>query len=814
MKGERVVAIDWDAALDIVCEADRFMERDGGRIEARQSTVSRLQALLPSLEEITKEKDSGELARLGALLKILKEYTESEPPAWGGVRIRKGFAEKLQKRREEIERLHVAAVCRRAEALRDYALDRKSPLTHTQRQRLLERAIRMVTGLFRDEDEAGGDWPANDHFDRDQACCFIARCYLQRGLMIFPRGMHLPPKKVEAFLKAVEWTEKCDKTSTERHRTVLQIAPHGDPYEVVRKAVEEAGLLEAVVALSEDEWSPKSVEDWEVAEHILRNGMADDRLIESLKQFVQRKVSARSNPRVCLLQARAASDLGERKAMIKALEELVPRLAATPFSLPLWDDAVHLLMTLKPEERGNLALQCFESCLIQEERTVLPVKLRWYWARLRDLYALAFSDARKSGKLLDAVRVADSLKSRPTIREHAFSETLSNSDADYSDLLEKGLEVAVDAHLGLYSRGVSEHEEAVRDLSSDLGAMVVKAKARDYEDLPEGCAAVHFFMDMDGRDGWALIIRKGEEIERRPEYFNAARLWEKYQGWERTYRTSPASESLWEDACDKRLQELCDAMGEELAFLFDVEASTLNFIPFGFLHLTPLHATRRNGKFLFEEKASTYLPAWSLAPKGPLGVARGMKGLFMNWEGLELKELADEWRGAKADAASPGDVIRYLEGIEQPRLVAFFCHGEANIQNPYLSGLKLRGGLLTHMELQKHASCMNLEGSRVVLGACETDLGPARASAVDEHLSVASFFLGQKVSSVAGSLWVVRSDLQAELTWKIKAGPQEPHLCVQSCQKRWISQNERLFHVAPFRVLGLPGPQKEEVKHV
>lgn len=183
------------------------------------------------------------------------------------------------------------------------------------------------------------------------------------------------------------------------------------------------------------------------------------------------------------------------------------------------------------------------------------------------------------------------------------------------------------------------------------------------------------------------------------------------------------------------------------------------FVPHSFLHLVPLHGTIRK-KLTFEDTdivfvenhPCAYLPAFSLAQKSNVVNSNEYLVFKKLCEGEEyfIKDAFPKWINDLAREVSPDD-IRNIHS--PPGLLILICHGQADVANPFNSRLKLKDGDMTHLDLLV-AEKMNLKGSHVLLGACETDMAYPFSNILDDHVSISTAFLIKGSMSVLGTMWI------------------------------------------------------------
>ena len=255
------------------------------------------------------------------------------------------------------------------------------------------------------------------------------------------------------------------------------------------------------------------------------------------------------------------------------------------------------------------------------------------------------------------------------------------------------------------------------------------------------------------------------------------------------------------------------------------------------MHLLPLHAAKApvsanwNGEYLFQRKVSTYLPAWShihnnlLTPCVTSGdkyccrnVDKSSKNKFYN------KLIKNSSWTKKIDDADKDVFAKFgAEFRKPPDCLTILCHGIADEVFSVNSMLKLGSGGLSLIELQM--ADLNLTGTKVLLGACESELAPVKTTQIDEHLSLAGTFLSKGASLVFGSMWKCKVPVAEELILEALKKDINVYQMLKKKQKDWITREKapelwpqgaeifkgypnslKLYIIAPFKITGYPPP--------
>jgi CHAT domain-containing protein len=243
-----------------------------------------------------------------------------------------------------------------------------------------------------------------------------------------------------------------------------------------------------------------------------------------------------------------------------------------------------------------------------------------YWGRLRKLYDLAFKAALEKKKSCLATEIADSLKSRPTIRMYAAAMSLSEKDR------QEILNIDALFLTGGFRPGVEKFKE--------LLGRIQEVKTREINDVPDNWAAVHFHFS-DGQNAYAVVVSRGgcHDVA-----IDISGVLDAYLEFEKARRSLSFEDVSEAKKLTHLVEGLCEKAGEMLdpvwEFVKSRKIKGLIFIPHGFLHLVPIHAAKlKSGSYLFQEKRCLFLPAWSLAPiKDPTLSTQGDDILLKNWK--------------------------------------------------------------------------------------------------------------------------------------------------------------------------------------
>jgi len=793
-----VVSDPYEKAKRIIFNADIT-------ISASDRVLNLQQNIDPIRDALSAFQRPGDWHHLSTLLNFLHEEQDYAFLPLETLEKHKEICNALETNRNEINEEYTRLNYERAIKLLRKSTDPSFKFNkHTDRERLLERAIRLIWGRFSPD----YTWPYSS-VSRSDACALIAQCYLERSILALPKGSSVPEKKLEALHKAWKWAEKIGDGL---NRLMLDILL--ELYRWDKNLSRDWVIEQLKTFLNANTLNPQASCDWALIDLAGELGLDCSALDKQILTVSADGFEDRKTLWLPLYHANAALRLHCNSVVSEHLSNAVDKLKNVPFSYPLWDDTVKLFERVIEQGVNSWeesAIKLWRICQDGEKLVRLSIQLRWYWSRHQRLYQLAFKAAisRDDDKKL-AAEIADSQKSKPAIKMITLEKALhDDTDKEMISLLSE-----IDAIFSAGGFSAGYHE--LLDKAKELMKTIVQPKTRDIEkDVPKGWAAVHFYI-LDEEEGYALVFENGGWKKYR---FDISGLWEKYQVWDRT------RQALGVERSEQHLNELCEEMGKEETFTFlfnEISSQNIIFIPYGFLHLLPMHAARYNGEYLFQNKACLYLPAWSL-PDIHDGSSASQKAISISiciclahwpsWKETELEKMKgagwDEWNNETTGKS----LFESLDKLKAPpQLLSIICHGKGDILNPYNSCLLLKDSTVKHQELT--ASLPMLHGAKVFLAACESDMAPVGASPVDEHLSMSTAFLRKGACEVGGALFACTNEHSDELVLAAKERPNDPlYLIVQAKQEEWLpNENGQIHRIVPFRVLGFPSVKEVEAE--
>lgn len=723
---------------------------------------------------------------VGSALRFLAE------PPWGAsaapcyrppVRAR---CEALSRHSAEVARFHRDQMRRMYEGVLAAAMD--GSRAHRAQRHALELAIKGLQGLARDP-----DLPAQD---KHKVLHALARGHLYRSAIIRPRGFTTPAKKIEALRSALRALEEVGTPDRESRRLKAIVG-----LEMKRASgTEEEDLAKWLGHAKADLVAPlDSPDDVRIALAYAQNtkdlsvlaalDLASDAVVTPLERLRAEciRFGAGQADRVGAYVESALEWVGERYLSDPAWEELV--------------EAIQFLGREKPPHTlwRQLAISAWETCRDAEALVVDNCHLRWYWSRQRDLYDLAFHAADTAAMKAE---IADSLKGRPTMR---WSGVEKMATGRHAARLRERIEAEAAALSGRYVKNLVPGRGRQRQAANP---------SRPVTDLPSSWIAVHFYLSSgalraEDRDHGYALIYDAESKQWAEFTFPSRPLWEAFWTWQDDYarnkeRAAPA------------LKMLCREIGVSLARLFQIPANRpVAFIPHGFLHRVPIHMAIRSDDDVdwvwAEEHPSTSLASWAVShPDQPsASLAAGGRVLIHHFSPPYASLLAcSDW--ANRDEES-GDSKTLFSLAKAPELLVILCHGKGSTVHPFSGRLKLKDQDVTLADLLE--ANIPLTDSRVVLGACETDMAPPLGTAVDEHVTLSSVLQQSGAAEVVSGMWEVENTRIAEIVELARTRRPETSLLellwwwqrdsLANCYHANEGDARELYAIAAFRVAGI-----------
>ena len=759
---------------------------------------------------------------IGMMLKVFAEETKNLPISSFGQYQSHEVCDELDKNKNEIEESYIKFTFLRAQKLKEYAEKGDHTTQYTDRHRFIESAIRLIWN----ECDSDNNWIHNETIPSNQAYQFIAHCYLYRSFLALKKGVTVPEKKLEALSKALEWVEKSNKQMVDlTMMIILEQSTWDDGFSINQL---EISLKAYISQYDNDDLDLSKKLNLAVVDKLLSLLMnkdvlpiEDQELLKRLAEYDKQILYIKDDSKIekgtiqlplSLYQARSAYRQNSSE-ISSYLEKAVSDLDNYLQTNILWDKTISIIKKVSEKavfqgKWETAAINAWKICAEAENRINLSIQLRWYWSQKISLYNLAFQAAlnRIQENNLRPVCISDTEKSRPTIKIQNAEKFLKDEDFEFYKLyLETDMSFFTDAYITKYQK-LRKNTSTIYHFYKDC------SEHHFVDNIPEGWSAVHFYI-LNTSDAYALII-SSKTRQAIPVKLSITELWKVFKRWHLNYRSLSTSTDI---------DDLCLESGKMLKPVLDkIDTDKIIFIPHGFLHLVPLHAsifygqdTSDTGKkmpYLFLQKTCVYLPSWSIFSSTKKNTFHSKNDYFFShWKPHEqLEDLLNlTWTNIKQinntpKEVTPKEVIEKLEKDQiPPHLLTFFCHGKGDFLNPYNSKLLFDKGGLTHQTVK--SGKFSLNGTKVVLTACETDFVAGYFGLVDEHLSLANAFLTKNAAEVLGSLFKYPPIYAIELIKHIKENPNN-HLyeSLHEIQKQWVEKQRPLHDIAAFRVMGLP----------
>lgn len=781
------------------------------------------------------------------LAKALLGYLETKEDCKDAVLYQFGLPQDKKLCKELVELLKTEvwedAVRDKAEKYLDEAGDPHSRLPYKERRDRIMDAIRLLKRLHEERKTDDEERKTDEKRPlKPETLTLLAKAYLRKSRTIYSKGRTVPARKMEAIAEGLLYAEEAIKMGgnenayrgkamlyVEKERILTQDERTDEILNKIKNGLKEAidngctrfNVLEADVKIAtlyaELNYKVKVYED-KIINAIIHSDLPDIEL---------------ERARAYRLQG------GPEDKLIKEIKNLMNRLnnksqkRFIPFSDPLWDDTVRFLVMLYEDNKKDsskficwkeLAKSAWNTSHDIEQMIVFPFHIRWYWSRMRALYDLAFlaeDDPKQKAE------IADSLKSRPSMKLNVI-ENLTEDDDLIRDLFN---EYAI-ACMGGYSSKYEELKSKIGEYKKDHPDRFKDlSKVRGIDDAPDGWIVIHFYLNRLEKQGYALIYNSKTKKWDEPYSFPITKLFNVYMTWQTNYnklreiqrqiRTQQNDQNYcdYKKKATQHLENLCKKIGESMPFLFELQnmfnlqiasSSEANcpvlFVTHDFLHRLPLHgAINAAGEMFLKKHQSCYLPAWSFEVKErtPESVKGSYLIINVGMNDYGYKELINEttWDNFEKNSQPPCSLETLKNISTPPEFLAIICHGKADNVNPFNARLMLKDNTT---RLMINTMDIDLSGSKIFLGACETDLAPSLSDIVDEHISISTSFFEKGAPEISGTLWfidqgIVQGVLINECCPKPSGSLME---AIWKYQKRNI--DDSLFDFLAFRIIGMP----------
>lgn len=240
-----------------------------------------------------------------------------------------------------------------------------------------------------------------------------------------------------------------------------------------------------------------------------------------------------------------------------------------------------------------------------------------------------------------------------------------------------------------------------------------------------------------------------------------------------------------------------------------LHAPQLLIIPYGALHLAPIHALWDGAHYLLEHYEIHYAPSASVEV---LRRQRAQATLPASLTAFALREPSipqaeAEVRAAAQHFAHARLFVDDAAQLEQVRAAAangdvlhFATHGLFRPDNPFFSALKLADGWIDVRAIYR----LPLQARLVVLSACES--GAVQVQGADEAIGLVRGFLAAGAQALVVSLWNVHDASAAQIMTDFYAGLMRqrmaPAAALRAAQRRAIQAARHPYFWAPYVAIG------------
>lgn len=693
----------------------------------------------------------------------------------------------------------------------------KDQMNHRQRRQILEDIIRILHPLIREE------------LLDIEYMVLLARAYLYRSMLFRPKGYTTPARKIEGLIEARNFADKALKTdpgNIEALRiwahSMLELEQEGEK-STEKEAENINSLPDSEIALLFELFEleypmgylfpePNRLENAAGLEVESINDLmlliwhaesGKNNTSKSLDRVLKEKRDWERPFDLCLFKA-SASFLKKHEADTLNYARKALKNAPEAFSDPFWDNFTFFLNKLRLAGRKiwkKLAVEAWEKCNQMEHTIANNVVLHWHWSRRKMLYDLTFL---AETDLLKKIRIADSLKSKPTLR-YGVLQTMKDRD-EVRDILE----IEDEARDGRYIKKPFTSKQIKRH----------KLSATTSYRPPKNWTAVHLYLispelqDGNGvKPGYAIILSdKDAPVSHHMEKQRFDEMQQTFLQWQTVYTTGNDSKAA------PIMRELCKKIGAAMPFLFEdiPKENSVMFIPHGFLHNIPLHAAicKDNDQYFIQNHAVRYLPAWHLTEyyKPSAHNSGGCYLLKQHFKEHKYDMLFQNIPHAfweNNDEVLNKETERELDFYlkKNPELLTILCHGKCDLLNPFRSHLLLEPQVSI---LDLLTSGIQLKGTRVLFGACETDMSPPREHPLDEHLSLSTVFLTLGAKDIVGGIYrILPSQIEGCYYNILFENDEESPLTLPEAMQKWQvenlkNNNSNFYWIVPFRIIGPP----------
>ncbi|RMH02156.1 MAG: CHAT domain-containing protein [Chloroflexi bacterium] len=234
----------------------------------------------------------------------------------------------------------------------------------------------------------------------------------------------------------------------------------------------------------------------------------------------------------------------------------------------------------------------------------------------------------------------------------------------------------------------------------------------------------------------------------------------------------------------------------------------LAIIPHNILHQVPFHALFDGQNYLLEKYIISYAPSatiLSLCQKRPLRPSNtallfGIADPTIPHVTTEILAVAQSHPKTQIFLNQHATLNNLKQHIHCCNTIHLACHGLFRSGNPMFSALKLYDGWLTASDIMQ----LNLQGTRVILSACES--GRKQILSGDEILGLTRAFLGAGAVTLIVSLWLVEDEstatLMTNLYTQIQKTTCDHATALRNAQIALKETHPHPYYWAPFILVG------------
>lgn len=238
-------------------------------------------------------------------------------------------------------------------------------------------------------------------------------------------------------------------------------------------------------------------------------------------------------------------------------------------------------------------------------------------------------------------------------------------------------------------------------------------------------------------------------------------------------------------------------------------APQLLIVPYGALHLAPIHALWDGARYLLERHEIHYAPSASVEVLRRQRTQRAAPSSLVAFALREpsIPQAEAEVRAAAQYFSCAQLFVDEAAQLEQVRAAAangdvlhFATHGLFRPDNPFFSALKLADSWIDVRTIYR----LPLQARLVVLSACES--GAVQVQGADEAIGLVRGFLAAGAQALVVSLWNVHDASAAQIMTDFYAGLMQqrmmPAAALRAAQLRAVQAARHPYFWAPYVAIG------------